>query len=152
MRHFILSSIAITSFMFTGCGGQSDVKVTEVAQAKAGLNGGTAFPLPEKLGYAEVVVERTKPGQPVTVAVYFLDETGTKPLVKPPGAVKATLQLPTDPEPKAVSFTSKEKTGGKAAIGPRFATAPGPYDFDELKGELQVTLDGKDVTVPFALR
>ena len=153
MRLLIFSLLAaIAPLLISGCGGQADVKVTEVAQAKPGLNGGTAFPLPDKLGYAEVVVERTKPGQPVTVAVYFLDETATKPLAKTPTSVKASLQLPTDQEPKAVSLSAKEKTGGKPAVGPRFATAPGPYDFDELKGDVQVTLDGKEVTVPFALR
>lgn len=153
MRRFLFAILA--TFMaqtLSGCGSQPDVKLTEVAQAKPGLNGGTAFPIPENLGYAEIVVERAKPGQPVTVAVYFLDETATKALTKTPAGVKASLQLPTDPEPKSVTLSAKEKSGGKPAVGPRFATAPGPYDFDELKGDLQLTLDGKELTVPFALR
>lgn len=137
--------------MVSGCG-QSDVVVTEVAKSKAGLNGGTAFPLPANQGHAELVVERGKPGQPVVIAVYLLDETATKPMTATASSIKASLQLPTDPEPKSVVFTEKPKAGGKAAIGKRFATAPGPFDFDELKGDIFVTIDGKELTVPFALR
>ena len=72
----VLSMVAILP-MVSGCG-KSDVVVTEVAKSKAGLNGGVAFPLPESQGHAELVVERGKPGQPVVIAVYLLDDTATK--------------------------------------------------------------------------
>ena len=146
----VLSMVAILP-MVSGCG-KSDVVVTEVAKSKAGLNGGVAFPLPESQGYAELVVERGKPGQPVVIAVYLLDDTATKAMTAKASSIKATLQLPTDPEPKTVAFTEKPKAAGKPPIGTRFATAPGPYDFDELKGDIFVTIDGKELTVPFALR
>lgn len=146
----VLSMVAILP-MVSGCG-KSDVVVTEVAKSKAGLNGGVAFPLPESQGHAELVVERGKPGQPVVIAVYLLDDTATKAMTAKASSIKANLQLPTDPEPKSVAFTEKPKAGGKPPIGTRFATAPGPYDFDELKGDIFVTIDGKELTVPFALR
>lgn len=146
----LLSMVAILP-MVSGCG-KSDVVVTEVAKSKAGLNGGIAFPLPESQGHAELVVERGKPGQPVVIAIYLLDDTATKAMTAKASSIKATLQLPTDPEPKPVTFTEKPKAGGKPPIGTRFATAPGPYDFDELKGDIFVTIDGKELTVPFALR
>ena len=146
----VLSMVAILP-MVSGCG-KSDVVVTEVAKSKAGLNGGVAFPLPESQGHAELVVERGKPGQPVVIAVYLLDDTATKAMTAKASSIKANLQLPTDPEPKSVAFTEKPKAGGKPPSGTRFATAPGPYDFDELKGDIFVTIDGKELTVPFALR
>ena len=146
----VLSMVAILP-MVSGCG-KSDVVVTEVAKSKAGLNGGVAFPLPESQGHAELVVERGKPGQPVVIAVYLLDDTATKAMTAKASSIKANLQLPTDPEPKSVAFTEKPKAGGKPPIGTRFATAPGAYDFDELKGDIFVTIDGKELTVPFALR
>ena len=151
MAASLLLSLSILPFT-AGCGGSANVKVTEVAKSKPGLNGGIAFPIPENQGHAELVVERAKPGQPVVVAIYLLDETATKPNPKSATSIKANFLLPIDAEPQAVSFSAKPKTGGKPTVGQRFASAPGPFDFDELKGEILITIEGKDYTVPFALR
>lgn len=139
-------------FVLSGCGSRDAAVVTEVAKAKPGANGGIAFPIPETKGYAEVVVERSKPGQPVVVAVYFLNESATAAASVAPTSVSSKLVLPTADEPKTVSLSAKEKTGSKKSVGTRFATEPGAYDFDELSGELLVTIDGKELTVPFAMR
>ncbi len=134
-----------------GCGSEAPVVTTEVAKAQPGLNGGTAYPIPGDLGYAEVVIERGRPGQPVTLAVYFLDSTAKKAMAAEPAEVRAKLVIPIEDAPKDVKLSSKPKSNGKSE-GIRYATEPGNYDFDELKGELFVTLEGKEVIVPFAFR
>ncbi|MBI1324841.1 hypothetical protein GC170_16880 [bacterium] len=149
---FAATSLLLSfSLAIAGCGGTAPVETTEVAKAQPGLNGGMAYPIPGDLGYVEVVVERTKPGQPVIVAAYFLDATAKNALAADPSAVRARLVLPVEDAPKEVALTAKAKSGGKST-GKRFATEPGNFDFDELKGELLVTLDGKEVSVPFAFR
>lgn len=145
---FLLLSFSLA---MAGCGGTAPVETTEVAKAQPGLNGGMAYPIPGDLGYVEVVVERTKPGQPVIVAAYFLDSSAKNALAAEPSAVRARLVLPVEGDPKEVNLAAKAKSGGKST-GKRYATEPGNYDFDELKGELFVTLDGKEVSVPFAFR
>ena len=150
-RWLAVAVFAILTASATGCGGSAPQVTTELAQAMPGLNGGTAYPIPGDFGYAEIVVERTKPGQPVTLVVYFLDPTAKKALPVAPTAVRAKLVLPVDNEPiKDVTLTAKAKPG--AGEGTRFASAPGPFDFDELRGELFLTLSGQDVVVPFAFR
>lgn len=143
--------LALVVMATSGCGGTAPVETTEVAKAQPGLNGGMAYPIPGDLGYVEVVVERTKPGQPVIVAAYFLDASAKNALAADPSAVRARLVLPVDDAPNEVTFAAKAKSGGNST-GKRYATEPGNFDFDELKGELFVTLDGKEVSVPFAFR
>lgn len=152
MRFPGAASVVMATFVcaIAGCGGQPPVVTTEIAKSLPGLNGGTAFPIPGDLGYAEVVVERGRPGQPVTLAVYFLDSTAKMPISSDPEQVRAKLVIPVEDSPKEVKLTAKPKNG--KSEGKRYATEPGNYDFDELKGELFVTLAGKEVTVPFMFR
>lgn len=143
----------VLALVLIGCGSATEPEVvTQIAQSKPGLNGGMAFPLPENLGYAEVVIERSKPGAPVVLAVYFLDESVTKEIASEPASVSATLELPTEETPKTVSLTAKAATNGKAGKGRKFVSAPGAYDFDELKGKITASVNGKEVSVPFAMR
>lgn len=152
MRFLVLARIVLTAFVcsIAGCGGQPPVETTEIAKAQPGLNGGTAYPIPGDLGYAEVVIERGRPGQPVTLAVYFLDSTAKKSLSSDPEKVRAKLVIPVEDSPKEVKLSAKAKNG--KSEGKRYATEPGNYDFDELKGELFVTLDGKEITLSFMFR
>ncbi len=150
-RFVALLSFASFAAFLPGCGSEAPVVTTEVAKAQPGLNGGTAYPIPGDLGYAEVVIERSRPGQPVTLAVYFLDSTAKKAMASEPAEVRAKLVIPVEDAPKDVKLSTKSKSSGKSE-GIRFATEPGNFDFDELRGELFVTLEGKEVAVPFAFR
>lgn len=150
MRNFVVFAGLI--LLAAGCGGGSDVEIKqEVAQSKPGANGGIAFPLPDNKGYAEVVIERGKPGQPVVLAVYLLDDSAR---LAAPGNITtkiARIQIPGEDAAKQVALSARESSG-KKAVGKRFASEPGAYDFDELKGELVVSIDGKESTIPFAFR
>ncbi|MFM1802178.1 MAG: hypothetical protein RJA81_1530 [Planctomycetota bacterium] len=153
MQFFLRICLLFSLLLITGCGGSSSVPVVqEIAQSKPGLNGGVAFPLPENTGYVEVLVERSKPGQPVIFAAYFLNAAADGPAASEPSAVTAQLVLPTEDQPKDVTLTKQGKKGGDKAVGVRFASVPGAYAFDELSGEITVTLDGKPLVVPFAMR
>lgn len=136
--------------MLHGCGSAAPEVAPELAQAQPGLNGGTAYPIPGDLGFVEVVVERTKPGKPVILAAYFLDSTAKSAMTTEPATVKARLVIPLEDAPKDVTLSAKAKPG--SGTGKRFATEPGNFDFDELRGDLFVTLEGKELTVPFAFR
>lgn len=146
---------AVLSFLtliIAGCGGSGEVEVKqEVAQSKPGVNGGIAFPLPDNKGFAEVVLERGRPGQPVAVAVYLLDDSLKAPIKASATAKFARLQMPGEDAPRQVSLNAREATA-KKAVGKKFASDPGAYDFDELKGEIGLSLDGAEVLIPFAFR
>lgn len=151
MFRFGTSVVAImVSAALSGCGGATPEVAPELAMAQPGLNGGTAYPIPGDFGFAEVVIERNKPGQPVILAVYFLDSTGKQAITYEPSGVHAKLVIPADNAPKEAKLTSKPKPG--KSDGKRFATEPGKYDFDELHGEIIATIDGKELTIPFAFR
>jgi hypothetical protein len=154
MLSLIRYSLISAAFLFglVGCGGENAVEVRqEVAESKPGINGGIAFPLPEKKGYAEVVIERGKPGQPVTLAVYLLDDSARAASTSNITASSAKLMIPGEESAKSVTLAARD-SASKKAVGKRFASAPGAYDFDELKGEIIMSVDGKEVSVPFAFR
>lgn len=150
MRNLLVFAVFILPV--AGCGGGNGVEIKqEVAQSKPGANGGIAFPLPENKGYAEVVIERGKPGQPVVLAVYLLNDSAKSAASGNVGTKLARIQIPGEDAAKQVSLSAKESSG-KKTVGKRFASEPGAYDFDELKGELVVSIDGKETTIPFAFR
>ena len=119
-----------------------------------GPHGAVAVPLPPGRGYAEVTVERAKAARGQTPAVefvvYFLQSDAKAPLAPLPTDVVAKLLLP-EGEPVTVPLSPHPRPREPAGAG-RYASAPGPFDFDELQGELTATLDGQPVTVPFSFR
>jgi hypothetical protein len=83
------------------------------------------------------------------VVVYLLDPELKAPLTSapteisvkiiPPVGDPATLSL--KPDPDAKDPLAKQ----------RFASAPGKYDYDELKGEITATIDGQSSTQTFSM-
>lgn len=146
-----IAILTLFQLAILGCGNSELRSKTDQINARPGLNGGTAFPIDEGKAYVELVVEVAKPGQPVTIAAYFLNENLDGPIPSPPTSVISELNLPTEESPKEVPLTPVAAKSGKNSVGTRFATAPGSYDFDQLYGDLRMTLDGKNYVVPFAL-
>jgi hypothetical protein len=119
-----------------------------------GPHGGSAIPLGDHQGYAEVVLDRTgaTPGKAggVRICVYFLTQDLKSSLSPVPTDVTVKA-VPPDGEP--VTLTLKPEPGqGKKMDKSRFASPPGNFDYDELRGEVSATVDGKPVTQPFAFR
>jgi hypothetical protein len=122
-----------------------------------GPHGGIAVPLGDGAGYAEILLEKEgaakgkpKPGVRPRFAVYVLNAERTGPASPPPSEARLKVALPTGTTVD-VALTASAKAGDPT--GPaRYVSQPGDYDYDELSGEVTVTLDGKSSTVPFALR
>lgn len=135
-----------------GCGGAAGTTMsTKALPAKPGTHGGTAFPLPDEKGYAEIVVEpvkQTKAGREVVLAVYFLTADLKLALPSAPADVFAKMTLPGEEGEKRVNLIATPKSPNDG----RFATEVGRFDYDEIRGELAATIGGSPITVPFAIR
>ena len=109
-----------------------------------GPHGGFAVPLPNQLGYAEVVIEvGTAPRgkEPDSqVVVYFLQPDLKTALAPLPSNASVKLLFP-DKEPATVSLSPQPNPEDPAGTG-RFASSPGPYLVDEPIGELTATVSG----------
>lgn len=150
----LLTALSVAT-LAAGCGGPGGASVDPALATAVGPHGGPALPLPGGKGYAEIVVEpaqaATKSGRQVVLAVYFLRSDLKAALTPPPTEVAATVTTPAKPEPTPVSLAPKPIKSDPIAAA-RFASAVGPYDFDELRGELSGTVDGQPFTRAFAFR
>jgi hypothetical protein len=133
-----------------GCGDGTPKASESVLKSVTGPHGAMALPIPGDKGYVEPLVERPGSGKPgaklgaPVFAVYLLQPDGKSPLASAPTSVSANLRIPGQDSPVLVAL-SPDATG-------RFVSAPGDYEYDELRGEISLTLDGAAVTVPFAFR
>ncbi len=144
------SLIFLVASALAGCG-SIGAPATKALPSKAGTHGGTAFPLPDGKGYAEVVVEpvkTTKKGRDVVLAMYFVTPDQSAALEPAPTGVTAKMTVPGEAAPLSVTLNPKSL---KPKDG-RLASEVGPYDHDEIHGEIQGTFDGKPFTVPIAIR
>lgn len=148
------AAIALTSILAAasaGCGAGGGGSSATSLPSKSGVHGGTAFPLPNDRGYAEVVIEPqkvTKAGREVVLAVYFLKPDLKAALEPAPSGVAAKLAVPGQEAPATPTFAPKPLKPGDG----RFATEVGPYDVDEIRGEVTGSLDGQAFAVPIAIR
>ncbi len=155
MRFRKLLAASALALTLAGCGEGTPTPEPSMIVLAAGPHGGFMMPLPGESGFAEVAFEptRTAPrGKPSSVlAAYFLGADMKTPLATPPADVKATIITPDDPAPRPVTLTAapdKSRPDGAA----RFASAPGSFDYDELRGELSATVGGQPFTGTFHRR
>jgi hypothetical protein len=111
--------------------------------------------LPDKAGYAEILTRApgnsrsARPGRADSqVVVYFLQADGKS--AQSPAPTDASLALDTPDGTKTVSLAPEAKVADPAQQG-AFVSRPGPYG-DGLIGELNATIGGKSVKVPFTIR
>lgn len=159
LMRFVAALLGLIAFATTGCGSSAGTGGGS-APATAwspGPHGGHAVALPGDKGFAEVVIEGTKDPVPkklarkVVLAVYFLQPDKKTALSSAPSGLSLTVQTPDKETATSVSLSAKPEKGDPAGAT-RFASEVGAYDFDELHGELTVTIDGQSVTKPFSLR
>lgn len=133
-----------------GCGAVGTTAVTSLP-SKPGTHGGTAFPLPDGKGYAEVVLEpvkSSKKGRDVVLAMYFVKPDQSAALEPAPTSISAKMTVPGESTPITATLTPKSLKPNDG----RFATEVGPYDYDEIRGEITGTFDGQPFNVPIAVR
>jgi hypothetical protein len=154
---FRVLSLGLVAFLglLAGCDSSPATTIDAKTAPVSGPHGGMAYPIPGEGGYAEVVVERTKgtaklPGK-ASLSVYFLKTDLKAALGTAPTEVSASIVTPEKPEPTPVTLTLKPVAKDALATA-RFASEPGPFDFDELRGEVKATVDGKPFAASFAFR
>lgn len=113
-----------------------------------GPHQGTAYALPDNLGYAEIVNEpevTDRGATPTSIVVYFLQADAKSSLTPVPTDVKVKVDrgrrgsetLALKAEPKA----------GDAAGASRFASSPGRNELETLRCHLMATAGGKPVNI-----
>ncbi len=155
--HVRIVTIALAGLTL-GC----DSSTTPVSGTLAvGPHQGTMIRLPHDKGFVELINEpeigdRRNP-QPTSIVAYFLEADSKSPLSSAPsevmfslggdeqrgarGGSKAAAQsIPLNAEPKP-----DDPTGSA-----RFASKPGPYDLDRVRGTLSAKISGLEISTPFS--
>lgn len=128
--------------LISGCG-----KAPTDSNIAAAPHGGNIVQLPDSAGSVEIVsnVERLakgsrKAGAKSRISVYFYQPDGTPRQSPAPTDVKITLG-----NGAPIALTPESAEAGK------FASAPGDYP-DNLRGQIELVLDGKPVEARFSFR
>jgi hypothetical protein len=151
MRHGLRCALLLPASLVLGCGTITPAPPITAKGTTIGPHGGSAVPLPDDKGYAEVVVERESraiKSARSRIAVYFLTSDLKSPFG---GAPSGVIVKAVPPEGEAVTLTLAPAPASSDKAGKcRFVSDPGKFDYDELRGELTATIDGKSMTQPFA--
>lgn len=146
-------AVCVASLFFGACSQPGAVDAIAPASAGVGLRGGTVQALPNNQGYAEIVVEPASTSSSgngnAVLAVYLLQTDMKSPLDLVPDEVSATVTTPDDPTPKPVAL-SKQPIEGKSDTSSRYASTPGPFDYDELRGQVSISLKGETSRLDFS--
>jgi hypothetical protein len=132
--------LPISLLILAGCNG------AKPSLPPAPPHGGTAFPLPEGVGFIEALRQdaQDRPGR-TQLVIYFLD----------------AQHKPITPSPVDASFKPRTRGGSPVALKPTGdadasrtgGLASDPFDDPgEIVGEISATLDGKPVTVAISVR
>jgi hypothetical protein len=117
-----------------------------------GPHDGTAFVLPENKGVVELVNEPPVTDRRGTVSTsvvaYFLQADGKTPMSPAPADVKVEVRGGDRQPPKSVPLAAEPKPDDPSAAA-RFASKPGPYDLEAVRGTLTASVAGSPVTVSF---
>jgi hypothetical protein len=134
--------------VLVGCGEGLPPRPVSLSEQKIGPHQGVAYPLPNDLGYAEVVNEpepETRGTTSTALVIYFLDREAKATMATLP--VEVTFQLAqTKGKFQAVPLKASPKAEDPAGSG-RFASELGPYRLAELRGDLTATISGKPIKI-----
>jgi len=139
--------LSILSFVLTALHGCGDGRGKPLTTAVAAPHQGTVFPIPDGSGSVEVLVLTPKassgrrPSTSVWAYFYTQDMSALSP-----APTEILLKLDEAGGKKTVSlkpYADKEPGG--------FASEPGNFRSD-LTGELEVTIDGKSISIPISVR
>jgi hypothetical protein len=151
--------VSTVALIFTGllCGCDRSRPTEETV-----LNGphhGTTLQLPEKKGYVELVnepeVKDRRSNEPTSIVAYYLQSDAKTPLSPLPSDVSFQIAVSggrggrgAKDSPKSVPLTPEPKADDPAGAG-RFASKPGPYQLPNLRGTVNSTIDGQQVSIVF---
>jgi hypothetical protein len=116
--------------------------------------------LPEDKGFVEIVnepeVSDRRNAPPTSIVAYYLQADGKSPLSPAPSDVSFTIDTGGGRETRgkqgpgpAVPLNAEPKADDPAGAG-RFASKPGPYVLDGIRGTLTAKVSGKETSISFA--
>ncbi|WP_165251235.1 hypothetical protein [Paludisphaera soli] len=133
-----------------GCGSPAAPGGGYVAD-EVGPHGGLLVPLPNDVGFGEVLARPTPKATARAdgvLAAYFLAPDKAAALTPPPASASLKVRLPGQDAPADVALhhkpDAKDPRGGSL-----FVSEPGMYQTDQLFGDLIVELGGGSATIPF---
>jgi hypothetical protein len=150
MRIVLLAAIfSATAVLTAGCG-EASRSVVAPAIAR-GPHDGTAYPLPDDQGFAEIVneppVNDRRTDTTTAIAVYFLQPDGKTALAPPPTEVSIRIEMGRQ-KPETLALKSEPKSDDPAGAS-RFVSKRGPYVIEGLRGRLKATVAGKGMDREF---
>lgn len=147
MRPRLLAPLVTAAAVLAGCGSQPSPQPPAVTR---GPHDGSTIRLPGEKGFVELVnepeVDARQRGAATSVVAYFLQADGKSPLSPAPTDVKFEVGSEAKKAGQSVSLAAEPKSGDPAGAA-RFASRPGPFSLDSLRGRLTATLDGQPVSV-----
>jgi hypothetical protein len=159
MQLRIRIAVLAVTVLISGCDGGA--LPTEQQTAVNGPHHGMTHQLPDKKGFVELVNEpqptdRRNP-TPTSLVAYFLKLDAKSPLEPAPTDVSFTIDSGgggrggrgKQAARQVVALTIEPKADDPAGAG-RFASKPGPYQLDSLRGALSAKIDGQAVSTVFA--
>lgn len=152
MRTLLKIAAVLPGLSLLGCGGSPSLPPLPKDAPTVGPHQGTAYALPGGLGYAEVVNdpragERDR-AAPTALVVYFLGPDTKAALTPPPSDVKVQVSSGRT-KGQAVPLKADPRPDDPAG-GSRFATAPGPYQLEEFRGDLTAKAGATAIKIPIA--
>src|SRR4051794_27612908 len=140
MRNEVLLLALLTTLSFTGCGGGSQPSALPDTSP---LHGGILVPLPENQGYVELLNDkRERKGGAflTTIVAYPLQADQKTAFPRTPTSVTVTMDTPKGK--KTIPLLPKPDQGDSVGSA-RFVSDFGPYELNQVGGDITVAVDGK---------
>jgi hypothetical protein len=157
MRFTVRALVLVFAGVSFGC--ESAVPPVNAPTAVAPHHG-KIIALPENQGFVELtnepeVSDRRNP-QPTSIVAYFLQSDGKSPMSPAPTDVSLAINEGVGKDGRAkpgstqtVPLSAEPRSDDSAGAG-RFASTPGPYDLEGIRGTLSAKIGGQLVSIPFA--
>jgi hypothetical protein len=115
-----------------------------------GPHRGTTIRLPDDKGFVELTNEPDESGRgsrdPTAIVAYFLKPDGASAMEPTPSDVKIEVANTRKKRSETISLAAEPKSDDPAG-GSRFASKPGAHHLASLRGTLNATIDGKEVSL-----
>jgi hypothetical protein len=147
MRMFASLISVLAAGALIGCGGAAPVQSSVPASSEH--HGGVLIPLTDKQVYVELLNgDRGKKGDAfeTTLVAYLLQPDLKTPLSQAPTSVEVKIGTPKGDQVVALKAApdSADPLGST-----RFVSAPGPFELNQVGGEVTVQVGGKTLSGPF---
>jgi hypothetical protein len=146
MHNEVLFLSLLAAGMCSGCGSGT---VPSTVPASSPLHGGILVALPDNQAYIELLNDRRERkgrGFLTTIVAYLLQPDQKTAVTQQ--AKSFTVKLGAPPGEKALTMRPAPDQSDPVGSA-RYVSELGPYQLEQIGGEIQVVLDGKTLTAPF---